>query len=232
MDTFYCPELTATDQAISLPYSEMKHAVQVKRLRGGDTLHLINGKGIIAEAVIDTVSRKECSCRIEAISELPPPSAHALTVAISTIRPNRMDYIVEKLCEVGVKNIQFLHMKHTGIHTFKQLHLEKISISAMKQSKQAWLTALLPPVSLDNWLTSLPDNSARMIAHTSLESNRKSIKPVSPPLFLLIGPEGGFSDEEYQLAIEKDFQPISLGDTILRAETAAVVGAAKLLSHL
>ncbi|MEL6820796.1 MAG: RsmE family RNA methyltransferase [Calditrichota bacterium] len=229
MDSFYCPELTVTTQTITLPDSEMKHAIQVKRLRTGDTVQLVNGMGISAHAVITEISRRECLLQIESVHESSPPLAHALTIAISTIRPNRMDYTVEKLCEVGVKEIQFLHMKNTSIHTFKKSHLQKIAVSAMKQSKQAWLTTLHEPVLLNNWLTSLSNDSTKLIAHTD-SSEENSINIESSSIDLLIGPEGGFSDEEYRFAIEHRFQPITLGDTILRAETAAVVGAAKVLS--
>jgi len=232
MDTFYCPNLTIETQSISLPDREMKHAVQVKRQRVGDYVHLVNGTGVSAKAMIYELSRRDCVCQIETAVELPPPSAHVLTIAMSTIRPNRMDYAVEKLCEIGVGNIHFLHNKNTSIHTFKQAHLEKISISAMKQSKQAWLTTVSPPVQLTEWISTLPQNIAKLIAHTAIKNTTKPLIPSQHPTVLLIGPEGGFSEEEYQTAIDHNFQPLSLGDTILRAETAAVVGAAKILSTI
>ena len=100
----------------------------------------------------------------------------------------------------------------------------------MKQSKQAWLTTISAPVRLTEWLSTLPKETTRLIAHTGLENQEKPTIQSQQPIFLLIGPEGGISDDEFQSALAQGFQPISLGDTILRSETAAVVGTAKVLT--
>ncbi|MGH1363520.1 MAG: RsmE family RNA methyltransferase [Calditrichia bacterium] len=231
MNTFYASDLTKNTARLTLSEEEAKHALQVKRLKTGSSVVLVNGSGIKAVATIVEINRRQCICEVESIEEIDPPKAQTLTVAISTIRPNRMDYVAEKLCELGVGHIQFLYTEHTSIRTFKQKHLTKIAISAMKQSRQAWLSTLSAPIALNDWLKHSNTADLRVIAHFHQQATVLSELPSAVrSKVLLIGPEGGFSDAEVGMCLSAGFKPLLLGDTILRAETAAVVGAGLLLS--
>lgn len=231
MNTFYASDLTQNTARLNLSEEEAKHALQVKRLKTDSSICLVNGSGIKATASIVEVNRRQCICEVKSCEQIAPPKAQALTVAISTIRPNRMDFVVEKLSEMGIGHIQFLHTEYTNIRTFKEKHLNKIAVSAMKQSRQAWLTNIGAPMALSEWLQQSETTELKAIAHLHHQTTPISeLAKATNSRALLIGPEGGFSESEVESSVRAGFSPILLGDTILRAETAAVVGAALLLS--
>lgn len=234
MEYFYCPNLQMTSQSVDLSPEESHHLKRVFRKQRGEKITLVNGKGGKAIAAIASESKKQVSCQVINYQNISPLPGRNIHIAMALIRPNRLDWAVEKLTELGIGSISLLKTQFTQVKAFKQAHLEKIMISAMKQSKQVFMPALHAPVSFPAYLQTLSDTmpDGRFIAHLG-----NSAKPVSQLLsgtnflqtHILIGPEGGFSTDEIALCAQHNFAKITLGPTILRAETAAIFAAAAII---
>lgn len=227
MQLFYCKDITP-EGFCTLDPEESRHAVRVLRLREGGTIHVTDGRGGHYECHI--VDANDRACTIEAVSQLPtthsqPPALH-LAVA-PTKNPSRMEWLVEKAVEVGVGEITLLNCDHSERTFLKTERLEKLAVSAMKQSLHLTLPAINPAVTLRDLLstTHYPLPTQRFIAHCEADKTRTplhdALKPGSDAV-MLIGPEGDFSEEEIALALECGFQPVSLGPSRLRTETAAL----------
>jgi 16S rRNA (uracil1498-N3)-methyltransferase len=206
MELFYCPELSASSGSVTLSAEESHHARRVFRKRSGEPIELTNGKGLRSAAIITDSSSQKISCKIESIQQIPSPPERNIHIAMAAIRPNRMDWAVEKLTELGVGGIQPLFTGFTSVKAFKSEHLGKIAVSAM-----------------------LEKDSLRLIAHLTPESKTISqFRQISVSrIVFLIGPEGGFSDAEVILARRHNFYPLKLAGQVLRSETAAVTAAAQ-----
>ena len=231
MDLFYCPSLSLSSREVALPPEETHHIKRVFRKRAGEEISLTNGKGTLATGSIDDVKSQQVVCRILTTSQVPAPPEQQIQLVLSTIRPNRMDWAVEKLTELGVGSIQPIYSEFTSIKTFKTAHLQKIAVSAMKQSKQAYLPELHAPISFADWLggTSFTEDHTLLIAHLSDASVKMNAIEINDDgVILAVGPEGGFSRAEIDAAQGKGFQPVILSGQILRAETAAITAVAQL----
>ena len=212
---------------------ESRHAVRVLRMREGDTLHVTNGCGQMFACRIVTADDRACT--VEATgsplvcADLERPKLH-LAVA-PTKNPARMEWLVEKAVEVGVDEITLLQCDHSERTFLKTDRLERIALSAMKQSLHTMLPVIHPTVSLRDWLSTFhfPLSSQKFIAHCEEGQPRLPIATALKPgvdTTVLIGPEGDFSEEEIAAALTHGFQPVSLGSSRLRTETAALYAVA------
>ncbi len=230
MDRFYCPELTHKSLLLTLPADESHHITNVFRKKTGEQIEVTNGAGLVAISEIEKIDRQIVTCRVLNIIETPPPLPR-IHLAISTIRPKRMDWAVEKLTELGVHSIQPLIFKYTNVKTFKINHLQKIAVSALKQSRQAFLPTLAPPLSFSHWLSQLSQypKTLKLLAHLSASAVglQKIALSEYQDIWLIIGPEGGFCDTELAIAHTNKCEHVKLSNTILRAETAAVTAIAQ-----
>jgi 16S rRNA (uracil1498-N3)-methyltransferase len=138
---------------------------------------------------------------------------------------DRMEWMLEKCVEIGIDEISFIQTRYSERKEIKTQRLEKIAIGAMKQSLKAYLPKINEMISWKDFLKKENSENFKMIAHLE-EGNRKFIQPFAKPnskYAVLIGPEGDFSPEEIKQAIEKGFQPVTLGNSRLRTETAGLV---------
>lgn len=228
---FFCPELSEQSPVVRLSREESRHAHRVLRKRTGEVIALTDGAGLLATAEITGEMAQQLECTIREISRVAPPPGRLIHLAMATVRPNRMDWAVEKCSELGTGSIFPIITHYTGIRTFKREHLRKIAISAMKQSKQAYLPLLYPPLPFNDWLTQLSvrESSQRFIAHLSdsaVSLNQLELVP-QQALVIAVGPEGGFSDTEIRQAEKMGFQQIKIAGQVLRTETAAVAALAQ-----
>ncbi len=226
---FYAPEIDSNKQ---MPDEEAGHIHRVLRMQVGDPLQITDGKGCIYDATIASIDRKRCSVELGTRHEWQKPWQGQIQIVIApTKQMERMEWMLEKLVEIGVDTVHFVQADHSERKQIRLDRLERIAISAMKQSGKA----LLPKLSADLSLKSLIAQSTipcKMIAYVdeslqALESNQR-LTPAnyySPgqDSLILIGPEGDFSPSELELALSQGYQPISLGGSRLRSETAAVV---------
>ena len=226
MQLFYCKDITP-NAFCTLDAEESRHAVRVLRLREGDELNVTDGKGNLYTCQIVEASDKACSIQSISplISHLSPFTFH-LAVA-PTKNPSRMEWLMEKAVEIGVGEITLLDCDHSERSFLKTDRLEKLAISAMKQSLHTVLPEIHPAVSLRDLLstTHYPLPTQKFIAHCEADKPRTPLATALQPgqdTVVLIGPEGDFSEEEIALALECGFQPVSLGPSRLRTETAAL----------
>lgn len=221
MHVFYAPEIELANE---LPDEEASHALRVLRLRTGDTITVTDGKGYFYEAKISTATNRHVGLTILKKEYQQPLWEGHIHLAVSpTKNMDRMEWLAEKATEIGMDELTFLNCQYSERKVLKTDRIEKILVSAIKQSLKARLPKL-------NGMTAFSDfvrqdfKGQKYIAHCYQEDKlllQTAIQPKQDAL-VLIGPEGDFSPEEVALAMQNGFQPISLGPSRLRTETAAL----------
>jgi 16S rRNA (uracil1498-N3)-methyltransferase len=224
---FYIDNFDTAQEEIVLNEETSKHVVQVLRMKIGEGLHLTDGKGAIITAEIYDNNRKHCSVRVKECSYLKDESPK-VSIAISLLKNNnRFEWFLEKATEIGIHSIIPLLCERTEKEKFKTGRFHQILISAMLQSRQVWLPELYIPVSFNDFLNQNIFKTAahKYIAHCADGEKNKLIPTQKDSSVILIGPEGDFSGEEIQMAIDAGCLPVTLGNTRLRTETAGMVAA-------
>lgn len=219
---FYCPEIL---QNPILPEQESQHCAKVLRMQEGDLLTVTDGEGSFYECRLLVAHPKRSMVTILRQWEDPRTRDFMLHIAFGpTKQMDRNEWFLEKATEIGVDRFTPILGNFSERKEIKRERLTKIAISAMKQSQQSRLP-LIEEMRSFSELVSQPFNGRKFIAHcydlpkTALsESYRKG-----EDVLILIGPEGDFSEQEVTEAIDNGFEPISLGETRLRTETACLV---------
>jgi len=201
-------------------------------MKQGEQLHLANGKGTLLTVEIVNDHKKRCEVIIKTSSHQPRPIT-MVTIAISLLKnASRFEWFLEKATEIGVMEVVPLLCDRTERQHFRKERMEAVLISAMLQSRQCWLPELHEPIKYNEYLNTVPDSSdhQKLIAHCDELNPRNNLSAIRAfnHSTILIGPEGDFSMEEIQLALDYKFIPVSLGETRLRTETAGIVAAALL----
>ncbi len=236
MEYFYCPDLSEDSDLVNLLSEEAHHLRNVFRKSPGEKIVLTNGHGLTATAEIEAADKKGVACKVKEVHKQAPSISRRISVALALIRPNRMDWAVEKLTELGVGSIYPVTTRFTSVNVFKEKHLRKIMVSALKQSKQAFLPELKPLMSFADWIAendSYPDR-IKLIAHMAndaVDISRLSLSS-EKKIAIAIGPEGGFSVEEIAGCEQSGFRKVKLDNHILRAETAAISAVVHLKRYL
>ncbi len=206
-----------------------KH-ISVLRIQIGEQILLTNGKGKKAHAFIIESSRKKCIVQISSI-EVKEEKKRKVAIGISLIKnSSRFEWFLEKATEIGVSEILPLICMRTEKQNFKFARMNAILISAMLQSQQCWLPVLHQPTNFSD-IVHLKFYEQKFIAHCIEDKKQlltSELVNLSISQLILIGPEGDFLEEEIEMALHENFQPVSLGNTRLRTETAGVVAAALL----
>ena len=224
MQLFYNPNITENTTNFNFDKEESRHIVKVLRKQIGDTLHITNGMGWLFEARLTIADIKNCS--VELLSKsLQPKRDYNLHLAVAPTKMNdRYEWFLEKATEIGVESITPIICDHSERKVVKTERFEKIIQSAMKQSLQCYLPRLNNPIAFKD-LVIKDTNSHKFIAHCE-ETDKKSLKSqlkAHEDYLILIGPEGDFSVKEIEIALQHNFIPVTLGETRLRTETAAIV---------
>jgi 16S rRNA (uracil1498-N3)-methyltransferase len=194
-------------------------------MKEGDTFKITNGKGSFFKAKIINANPKGCLVIILS-EEKQPPLPYQLHLAVAPTKLNdRYEWFLEKATEIGISEITPIICDHSERKVIKPERYEKILQSAMKQSLKAYMPVLNEAVSFKDFITSeITSEGLKCIAHCE-ESDKKSLKSILLPtkkVTVLIGPEGDFSTEEIALAKSHGFIPVTLGQSRLRTETAAI----------
>jgi len=221
MHIFYTPDIL---KSFELPYEEAQHCVLVLRLKEGDEVLLTDGAGHFFKAVISLASQKHCKVEIlETISQALPWQNQIHIALAPTKNMDRNEFFAEKATEIGINQISFLNCRYSERKEIKSERIEKILISAMKQSQKATLPQLQGMIDFKQFITQNFDGQ-KFIAHCHAGEKIHLVNAYTKGqnVLILIGPEGDFSEEEVALAIKNGFQPVSLGESRLRTETAAL----------
>ena len=221
MPRFYVPSIE--NEELELSELDSKHAIRVLRLKKGDDITIMDGKGILAEGVIIDDHVKKTKVTVNKADFYDPPLK--LILAFSPTKSNdRNEWIVEKGTELGMTDCYPIFTHHSERRKWNTDRMHKIAVSAMKQSGNPWLPQLHEAQSFDNFLKTIPFEGVKMMAHCG-EAEKIRISDLANPLknqLILIGPEGDFSIEEIKKATQHHFQFVDLGNLTLRTETACI----------
>jgi len=213
-----------------------KHIVQVLRMKAGEQLNLTDGKGNLLTCSITDGHKKHCVVNVEGTRHKSQVT-RKVSVAISLLKnANRFEWFLEKATEIGVNEIIPLICERTEKEKFRYERMQGICISAMLQSQQVWLPLLHEPVEFNDAVVQFKAEK-KFIGHCD-ETQKEFLRKILPSgedlrgaSLILIGPEGDFTKEEIELAVQNGFMPVSLGETRLRTETAGVAAAVLLCNN-
>ena len=224
MQLFYNSDIKQGDITFFFDKEESKHIVKVLRKKESDKIFITNGLGFLFESEIILASEKKCEVKItkETFQETDKFYTH---IAVAPTKMNdRLEWFLEKATEIGIHEITPIICDHSERKVYKIDRAEKIIQAAMKQSLHYYIPKINEPISFSQFVKSNIDGQ-KFIAHCE-ETDKKSFKnevKKDEKVTILIGPEGDFSTKEINLAIENEFIPVTLGNTRLRTETAALV---------
>lgn len=222
MHVFYTPDIANTQE---LPEEEAGHCLRVLRLGVGDEVMLTDRRGFFYQAVIAAATQKRCMVKIVSKTEQEPFWGGHLHLALApTKNMDRMEWLAEKATEIGFDELTFLNCRFSERKVIKTDRIEKIVVSAVKQSLKARKPVVNEMTDFRKFMER-DFSGQKFIAHC-YEGEKPLLRDVLHPdedAVILVGPEGDFSPEEVTLAMEKGFQPVSLGKSRLRTETAALV---------
>ena len=224
MHLFYTPDIEPAHSQYFLSEEESKHCVRVLRLVAGDEVQLIDGRGGLFIAQIKDAHPKRTILQIIDVQKDFNKRNHYLHIAIApTKNIERLEWFLEKATEIGIDEISLIICQRSERKEVKADRLNKIITSAIKQSLKAYHPVLNEPESLSKLLTREFDGQ-KFIAHCDA-GDKVSLKDtidLKGRYLILIGPEGDFSPKEVDDALHNEFKALTLGESRLRTETAAL----------
>ncbi|NIA22045.1 MAG: RsmE family RNA methyltransferase [Anaerolineaceae bacterium] len=229
---FFCPDLSATE--VALEGDELHHLRTVRRLGTGAEVELFDGCGRLARCRLVRLDRRRAELEVLETAESEPPRLQ-LTIAAAVAKGNRMDFLVEKVTELGATALWPLVTARgsvTDCGQQKQLSWRRRSIEACKQCGRLFLPRIGPPLGLDEAIARMQAEPFDLVLLADLSGEAKAVGEVlgeagaARRLIGLVGPEGGFSDSERRRLLALGGRAVRLAPTVLRVETAAVALAA------
>ncbi len=224
MQLFYNPSITEAEKTFVFDKEESKHIIKVLRKKESDILYVTNGLGYLFKTEIALASDSKCTVNILSFEKQEAAKFHLHLAVAPTKMNERYEWFLEKATEIGIHEITPIICEHSERKVIKTDRFQKIIESAMKQSLHYYIPKLNEPISYKEFVKK-DFSGQKFIAHCE-ETDKKSLKKelkTSQNVLILIGPEGDFSVKEIQMALDNTFIPVSLGETRLRTETAAVV---------
>ncbi|MBG6130713.1 16S rRNA (uracil1498-N3)-methyltransferase [Aquimarina sp. EL_43] len=224
MQLFYNHTLTTSSSEIKFSREESKHIAKVLRKKEGDQLHITNGYGFLFIARIIFSNPSQCIAKIESYDQQQHRKYKVHLAVAPTKMNDRFEWFLEKATEIGIDEITPIICDHSERKIIKAERFERILQSAMKQSLQCYLPKLNPAITFSEFIKQENEDQL-LIAHCE-ETKKQSLKSVLLPevnTTILIGPEGDFSTKEIDIALSSGYTPVTLGETRLRTETAAIV---------
>ena len=224
MNYFYNPELVQDSNKFSFNTEESRHIAKVLRKKEGDEILVTNGKGILFYTRLIHADPKNCMAEIAEVRKN-HPKMYSLHLAVApTKKLDRFQWFLEKATEIGINEITPIICERSERRTLNVSRLQRVIQEAMKQSLRTFLPKLNEPVPFKEFLEQTHPR-LRFIAHCEKEEKMELKRRVAADkdILILIGPEGDFSPDEIDASYEKGFVPVSLGESRLRTETAALV---------
>lgn len=235
MELFYSK--TVSDGGRVLDAEESGHCVKVLRHRRGDTIHVVDGHGMLYDCTITDADPRAVAFEVNRWVENYGSHDYWLEMAVCPPKNiDRFEWFSEKATEIGVDRISPLFGDYSERKVFKPERIERLLVSAAKQSHKGAIPELAPATTVKEFLKQNREG-LKLICYCDEATGKTDIKevlsqvPAQSKITIMIGPEGDFSRAEVALAIERGWQPVSLGDSRLRIETAAIVAAAAIYLH-
>lgn len=230
-ERFYL-NLPLTIGPILLDGPEAHHLATVCRLRAGDEVCLFNGDGHQYPARITHSARREVALEITSVESPQRELTFTLEVAAPMPKGDRGQFLIEKLTELGVTRYVPLECHYSNLHP-RDVKRDKLQRHVIEASKQCGRNVLMQIADLTAWASYVPAGNPvelRLLAHPSGAKGKSRL--VAEKIRIAVGPEGGFTEEEVELAIVHGWQAVELGPRIMRIETAAIVLAAMMSSSI
>ena len=224
MQLFYNININETTENFSFDKEESKHIIKVLRKKDTDILYVTNGLGLLFKTEITLASDSKCTVKIISFEKSVTPKFHLHLVVAPTKMNDRFEWFLEKATEIGIHEITPIICDRSERKVINTERFDKILLTAMKQSNVLFLPKLNNAISLKEFLKQ-KQQGLNFIAHCE-ETDKKTLKTALKPnenVTILIGPEGDFTEKEIELALDSNYIPVSLGNTRLRTETAAIV---------
>ena len=223
----FIDQKVVSGESIFLPTDKVHHILNVLRLHDGDQIKLFNNSGFEFTAKIIEAKKKAIQVEVGESSQCENESPLEIALYLGVSRGPHMDFSIQKAVELGVKVIipiisEFSNVKLMGNRVDNKItHWEKIIIGAAEQCGRNTLVELQSPM-IFNESINLDNGSKKLILHPGVGQTMSKINIKNNKLVLMIGPEGGFSDAEFQKALDNNYISVNLGPRILRTETAVV----------
>lgn len=223
---FYEPQALAEGDELRLSDSVVQHVCRALRMRPGDSLLLFNGDGFEYTAELTEVAKRNASARITGVSQPQRVSPLKVIIGQAVSRGERMDYAVQKATELGMQQLVPLFTDRCEVRLNserqdkRRQHWQQVAISACEQSLRCDLPEITDPQSLSDWLDTVEADLKLVLHHHTEQPLGDFATPAS--VALLIGPEGGLSEAEVELALAKGFKPVAFGPRVFRTETAPI----------
>ena len=228
---FYHSEKLELKHVVELIAQTHIHATKVLRLKVGDQFALFNGDGYDYVAKVIELSKHKTSVEIIDRYQVNHESPLKITLAQGLAAGDKMDWIIQKAVELGIQSIQPLLTERSIIKLDRERadkkleHWRTVAISACEQTGRSIIPDILSPIHLVQWLSNQNQtaNSLKLILTPAKAQNINHLEKPSSPVVFMVGPEGGFSEKEMNLALSSSFVPVNFGKRVLRTETASVV---------
>ncbi|MEY5134830.1 MAG: Ribosomal small subunit methyltransferase [Pseudomonadota bacterium] len=228
---FYHSEKLELKHVVELIAQTHIHATKVLRLKVGDQFALFNGDGYDYVAKVIELSKHKTSVEIIDRYQVNHESPLKITLAQGLAAGDKMDWIIQKAVELGIQSIQPLLTERSIVKLDRERadkkleHWRTVAISACEQTGRSIIPDILSPIHLVQWLSNQNQtaNSLKLILTPAKAQNINHLEKPSSPVVFMVGPEGGFSEKEMNLALSSSFVPVNFGKRVLRTETASVV---------
>ena len=223
-DLFYAPGIGSDHYTFST--EESNHMIRVMRMGKGEQVRITDGKGNLFTAELDDVNPAACIARITGVQHEAGKRKVHLHLAVAPPKNiDRFEWFLEKATEIGIEEITPIRCRHSERKEIKPERQTKVLIAAMKQSQKSYLPVLNPMINF-NELIKIKMPSGKFICSMNASADFNSGLKNLGELLVLVGPEGDFSSAEYAEANNAGFNPVTLGHSRLRTETAAVMACA------
>ena len=220
MRLFFDANINSTSKDFVLSEEESKHIVRVLRMKDGDQLGLLNGKGGSFTCEITEAHSKRCALKIIDFTQ-EKEHDYSIHIAIGpTKQLDRMEWFIEKATEIGITEITLIGCKNQERSKVKIDRLMKKAVSAMKQSHRTFLPVINELTDVKSFIKDQPNGLIAHCYEEPKENFEDSFRRKDCPI--LIGPEGDFTKEEIDFALENGYKTITLGENRLRTETAGL----------
>jgi len=224
---FYVPKAA---ERTDLPDDEAMHALRVLRLRSGDKMCLMDGEGVYYDAEVDIAATRRCTYKILTSNPQEPQWKGRMNIVMAPTKSmDKIEWMAEKATEIGINSFSFINCKQSERKVLRTVRLDKIVVAAMKQSHKPW-KPLVGQMEAFKQFISTPRPGRKFICHCQEGFEDKYLFDClrtpeigeDEDIWVLIGPEGDFTSEEVEQAMAEGYQPVTLGPSRLRTETAAL----------
>jgi 16S rRNA (uracil1498-N3)-methyltransferase len=237
MPRFYCPQPLTLGATVDLPEA-VAHHLHVVRMQPGAGMVLFNGEGGQYRARLLDVGKKRASASVEAFEAVEVELPYAATLAQGLPEGSKMDWIIEKAVELGVSRVQPLAAQRSVVRLSaeraekRQAHWEGVVVAASEQCGRNRLTQVAPLADYQRWMAQ-PDQSRRILLSPRATESLAGWARATPAqaVTLLVGPEGGWSEQEEAAALAHGALALSIGPRVLRTETAGLAALAVLAAN-